>query len=288
MDPQTTPQQTVSGISGGGELSLYQYFIASPLFAGFNDFGNVDRKLFLSEYVNMSSSLKNYFASTETAANIATVGLNYQFDDSQVSRIATAIRELLTGKTFIKDFPMAISSKLGIDDIKAGEIANKITSQSFGPIIEDVKRIQRSKFPDKISQIQKESRPTGITQPGARPLPPRLEVKPQGVAPPPVRPPATTAPQRPSGERGSTEYNSTNVTPQPLRSVESIRPPQPLAPPEVEVEPRPLGPLRQSSSEASEARSEGVAQKSIAAQKSLEQELEKVSNVIDLRNKSEK
>jgi len=173
MDTQTLPQQTVSGISGGGELSLYQYFTASPLFAGFNDFGGNDRKIFMAEYASMSSSLKNYLSSTETAASIATVGSNYRLEDNQVYRMAATIRELITGKIFIKDFPVTLSSKLGVDDLKAGEIANKIISQSFGPIIEDVKRIQRNKFPDKIQQLQKETKPETLTQPTAKPIEPR-------------------------------------------------------------------------------------------------------------------
>ncbi len=286
MDQQTIPQQTFSGVTGGGELSLYQYFIASPLFAGFKDPNGDDRKLFMDQYTYFSPSLKNFLASTETAELILATGLNYQLDDGQVYQIAVAIRELVSGKIFIKDFPITVSSKLGIDDIKAGEIANKIISQSFDPIIEDIKRIQRSKFPDKISQIQKESRPVGLTQPTARPLPPRLEVKPpylevqlpskQPQGPQSVRPAMppprleVQLPNKPSELRPQ---------PPPPRSVESIRPPQsqPATPkPNLEVQ-LPSTPQRPQFKMSDLPQTD--------AQKSLEQELEKVANVIDLRNK---
>ena len=258
------PQQTVSGIPGGGELSLYQYFTASPLFAGFNDFSGVDRKLFLTDYTNMSVALKNYLSSTETATNISTLGLDYQLDDSQISHIATAIRELILGKIFIKDFPMTISSRLGIDDIKAGEIANNIISKSFGPIIEDLKRIQRIKFPDKITQMQKEAQPPTLTRPSARPdLPlqpakpagPNLEVqlpnKPDIAAPISVRPAPLQTPSLP---------------PKPAQ-IESQRPPS----------------FQNPSSQKPKMEFKVPDLSGIKNEDSLEKELEKVANVIDLR-----
>ncbi len=248
MDPQTTPQQTFSGITGGGEISLYQYFIASPLFAGFKDPNGNDRKIFLSQYIDFSPSLKNYLASTETATVILSTAQNYELDDGQTYQIAATIRELLTGKVFIKDFPITLSSKLGIDDIKAGEIVNKIISQSFGPIIEDLKRVQRSKFPDKIMQMQKEARPEGLNQASAKPAPIKTDVEPPK--------PTEVQPQR-SIPQPSALQQMRPIIPQgpklPRPEVESQRPPE-----------------------------DGNGNK---AQKSLEEELEKVANVIDLRNK---
>lgn len=265
MDEQIPQQQTVSGISGGGELSLYQYFTASPLFAGFNDFAGSDRKIFLAEYTSMSSALKNYLSSTETAVNISTVGLSYRLEDNQVYLMAAAIRELITGKIFIKDFPFNLSSKLGIDDIKAGEIANKIISQTFGPIIEDVKRIQRNKFPDKIQQLQKETaKPETLTQPAARPIEPRQS--------------QTPAQQFITNDQRPTTYNKPPIPTADVPTAE-VRPQQPLQrpqPPRLEVQLP-----NESADNRPPIRPQNIAEN---AQKSLEEELEKVASVIDLRS----
>lgn len=232
------PQQNFSGVSGGGELSLYQYFIASPLFAEFKDFNGNDRKLFLSDYSNMPPAVKNFFASTETATTISSVGLNYQLDDNQVSAIAGALRELLIGKIFIQDLPMTVSSKLGIDDVKAGAIVNSIVSKSFAPIMEDLKRIQRSKFPDKIMQLQKGSRPEGLSAKPSAPAgvnnvplnqPTRINT-PQSSQP---KPPVQSTPQPQQAPVSST------VRPPAAPSV-SVRPP--LPPPS---QPRPALPPQQ-------------------------------------------
>lgn len=202
---------------------LYEYFIASPYMANFDDLNSNEHKLFLGSYASFTTTLKNYIAAGQTAGVIYNTGKEYNLDDSKISQIGALIRDLVTGNIFIKDFPITISSKLGIDNIKAGEIANKIISQSFGPIVEDVKRIQRSKFPDKISQIQKDSRPAGLTRPGsgearpregaaqptARPLPPH-DVQPQQK--PQVPPPVQPAPQSP---------------PPPIRQAPLQTPPQP-------------------------------------------------------------
>ena len=266
MDPQTIPQQNISGISGGGELSLYQFFIASPLFAEFTDFESPDRRIFLDQFGSLSLNLREFISSPDTATAMFSVGLSYDLEDHQISKIAGAVRELLLGKIFIKDFPITLSSKLGIDDIKEGEIANKIISKSFGPIIEDVKRIQRSKFPDKIMQMQKESRPEGLNQASAKPAPIKTEVEPPK--------PTEVQPQRPTLQP---------PTPQQMRPSTQV-PPQPQKP---QFKIPDLGQSFSSPpSKLDSVQPQGVnSGNGDKAQKSFEEELEKVAGVIDLRNK---
>ncbi|MDO8496591.1 MAG: hypothetical protein Q7S43_04070 [bacterium] len=231
--------------------SIYHYFVASPMFAGFGDLNSQERVYFLQDFSKTSLNLRNYLTSADTVELIFSVGKDSELDDSQISELGILIRELLTGKIFIKDFSIALSSRIGIDDIKAGGIANKIISQSFAPIIEDVKRIQRSKFPEKITQLQKEGRPAGLNQA----KPPPLESR--GEAP---RLPA----QLPKPPMMDIRPNPA-PTPQPQQRPEFKIPD--LAP-KIEVKPQ---------------SKEGGNQ----VQKSLEDELEKVANIIDLRNKSE-
>jgi hypothetical protein len=47
---------------------------------------------------------------------------------------------------FIGDMPTQISSKLGIDQGAALEIARAIVSRLFAPAIDDIKRLQLQKF----------------------------------------------------------------------------------------------------------------------------------------------
>jgi len=334
MYSQIMPQQTFSGISGGGELPLYQFFISSPLFAEFKDLGNSAHKIFLAQFINLAPALKDYLSSIETAMTILLTAENYELSESQTSKIAGTIRELILGKIFIKDFPITISSKLGIDDIKAGEIANKIISKSFGPIIEDLKRIQRAKFPDKIMELRKESQPQGLG-PVKMPVPegikdvplqkpstinrqqimanrqsltdnsqqattesdkaliqkPSFATQTPTVRPPPTSPRPPLQQTRPPVENIQTPKPGTNVRPQQSKQFEN-RPPLPFPGRENQIlqsktkslEPKNLfriPDLGQPISSEQKPAANGD-----DAKKSLEDELEKVAGVIDLRTRS--
>ena len=181
--------------------SAYHYFVASPMYAGFGDLNSPERISFLDDYFRMSFPLKKYLSSADTADFLFSLRDKYNLDDSFMSEISIQIRKLLCGEIFIKEFPSVIASTLSLDNIKANNLTNEIISQSFGPIIEDVKRIQRNKFPDKITNLRKEGQPAGLTRPEAlgqtqpltqsglaQPQPslevPSLEVKPQFKMPP--------------------------------------------------------------------------------------------------------
>ena len=233
------------------DVLMYEYFIASPYMADFDDLNSNEHKIFLGLYSDLSSNLKTFFAASQTANTIYGIGQEYKLNDGKISKIGATIRELLVGKIFIKDVPALLAQKINIDNPRAGEIANKIISQSFGSILEDVKRIQRSKFPERITQLQKEGRPAGLNQA----KPPPLESS--GETP---RLPA----QLPKPPMMDIRPNPA-PTPQPQQRPEFKIPD--LAP-KIEVKPQ---------------SKEGGNQ----VQKSLEDELEKVANIIDLRNKSE-
>ncbi|OGM99640.1 MAG: hypothetical protein A3B91_03870 [Candidatus Yanofskybacteria bacterium RIFCSPHIGHO2_02_FULL_41_29] len=273
MDEQITSQQNISlsGISGGGEIDIYTYFTASPYFAGFDSYESPERKIFLSSFRSLSPSLREFLSSDTTASTIFTTGQSYNLDDNQIFTLAKSVRELLTGKIFIKDFPITLSSKLGIDDIKAGEIADKLISKSFGPIIEDLKRIQRNKFPDRISQMQKETVPEKLTQPTARPVTSR-------EAPTPAQ----------ALQETSDKKQTISAEPrQPFAS--SFRPP-PSPPPDLkakssfQTKPEPVKAPAQNVFKIPDLGQSVSPESKDKDKKSINDELEKIANVIDLRS----
>ncbi|MDP2932982.1 MAG: hypothetical protein Q8N81_02520, partial [bacterium] len=60
--------------------------------------------------------------------------------------IARIIRDVILTDIYIGDMPAQISSKLGVDQNVAVEIARAIVSQLFAPVIEDIKKLQLQKF----------------------------------------------------------------------------------------------------------------------------------------------
>lgn len=300
--------------------SIYHYFVASPMYAGFGDLSSPERTYFLQDVNQMSPTLKNYLTSTDTVETIFSLGKEFDLEDGQISDLGVLVREFLTGKIFIKDFPNSISSKFGIDDIKAGNIANRLISKSFAAIIEDVKRIQRNKFPDRIAQLQKDNQSQTLNQPTAKPAIPRQVPTPaqqiqQNIPQvPPARPqnlpqitPQSPQPGSRTSDSGFTAPRQTSEVSLP-GTPQSMRPPPQMPPrppvPAFSTPPQPSRPeIKPNSPQSQPSRNEFKipdinfqndpnekkltsaedAKINPSAQKSLEAELEKVANVIDLR-----
>lgn len=167
-----------SPIMQGYRLTRYQYFIASPFYAGFDNFQDTKRKVFLDEFRQMSPNLKSFLTSIETAEAIFKTGQENNLEEAQIYQTAELVRELVGGKIFIQEMPATLAQKVNIDSTKASDIVNKIISKSFNSIVEDLKRIQRTKFSDKIQELQKQARPENLTQPSAKPV----------TGPPPMTP----------------------------------------------------------------------------------------------------
>ena len=62
------------------------------------------------------------------------------------------VRDVLLGDLFIGDTSATISQKLNMDPQTAQQIRDKIVKELFAPAIEDIKKIQREKFPDRVAQ----------------------------------------------------------------------------------------------------------------------------------------
>lgn len=303
-------ENTFSDVIGIAKLSespdsIYHYFVASPMYAGFGNLNSPDRLYFL-DYINSASpALKNYLTSADTVEVIFSTGKEHDLEDHQITDLGILIRELLTGKVFIQEFPTTMALKLNIADNIAGEIANKLISQSFVPIIEDIKRLQRSKFPDKIQQLQKQSQqPQILTQ----------QPSPQTNNPQPLTRNQSSQQSNPSQANTVPQTNSaTPVFQQP----QQVRPqaantPNPVTPPQSQTQnrpplsmpPRPVSipqpekiiPVTNQTTtkippDLSALGTIGIVGKTSSPQspadKAFETALEKVAGVIDLRNSSE-
>ena len=307
------------------EIDIYTYFTASPYFAGFDDFASPERKIFIGLLKDYPSTIKNFFLSESVALTIYNISKKIELNDDQIELAAKVVRNLILGKIFIKDFPSVLAKELNIDPAKAEEIANQIISQTFGPIIEDVKRTQRSKFPDKITQMQKEQQPVGLIQkqetmskeqrtggtvplnPAVPPTPPSLQSvqpKPMPTLRPPLPPIRPTVPPNPIAQP-TPKFPQQNPKIQTTPSIQAIpRPPVLSAKPTIpqipsrpmmsEVKP-PNQILLQENKPAEEKQfivpnlsgklDISGATSPTLNRDSLEKELEKVSSVIDLRNK---
>lgn len=220
-------QTTIGQIGASPQIGTAEYFIASPFFAGFEDYESPEYNKFLNDFATLPPYSKVYFSSPETAVVIFSLGVKFDLDEMKISQIASLVRDVVIGNIFIKDLPSLISTKLNVDEQKGKEIANTIVVESFKTISGDIQRIQRAKFPERIAQMKA----TQTAQPGSR----------------------TSEPLREEFARG--KQSEVSLPGKPSQQPSQITRPQTPPPPQRPVVPKPL-----------------------------EEELEKVASIIDLRN----
>ncbi len=125
---------------------LLEYINSSPFYAGFDLEEKSTRMKFLRNYEILSVKLKELLVSEITAAKVGKLSQNYHLSTNQIILLAMIIRYVIAGNLFIGDMPAQISSKLGVDQNTAVEIARTIVSQLFAPAIDDIKKLQLQKF----------------------------------------------------------------------------------------------------------------------------------------------
>lgn len=92
--------------------------------------------------------------------------------DSQSADISRIVRDIILGDLFAGDMTRTISDKLGTDQQTAQQIRDKIVKELFAPTIEDIKKIQREKFPERVGQGSANAMPQPPTPPQIKNAPP--------------------------------------------------------------------------------------------------------------------
>ncbi len=119
------------------------------------DLFSSDEQGFFEKYTrkvfSLPTSIKDILMDTSTTDFIeehlgSVFGLNLE----QKTWVTRVIRDVLLGDLFIGDMITAIAQKLNIDSQVAQQIMGKIINELFATAIEDIKKIQREKFPDRV------------------------------------------------------------------------------------------------------------------------------------------
>ncbi len=92
------------------------------------------------------------------------LGPTFGIEESAVENITRIIKDVLLGKLFAGDITQTIIQTTGADQTTAQKIRDKIVKELFAPALEEIKKIQREKFPDRTRQGTT-SEPTNTTPP---------------------------------------------------------------------------------------------------------------------------
>lgn len=94
--------------------------------------------------------------------------LEFKFSEYQSKNLALIIGKVVLGELFIGDLAKTLQEKVEIDQTTVQQIRDKIVNELFAPAMEDIKKIQREKFPDRVEQRNTSTMP----QP---PVPPQIK-----------------------------------------------------------------------------------------------------------------
>lgn len=78
------------------------------------------------------------------------LGLVFNLTNQQIAELTRIIRDVLLGDRYIGDLISNVSSGLALDREKSKQIVDKILFELFAPALDDIKKIQREKFADRI------------------------------------------------------------------------------------------------------------------------------------------
>jgi len=118
---------------------------------------DVDRHLaeysstsFFQRVGSLPDSLKDIMANPSTAEFIEEkLGTEFSMNYVQKIEVTRIIRDVLLGDISINAMASKISENLEIDSTVAYQIQSKIVNELFGPAIEDIKKLQTERFPEK-------------------------------------------------------------------------------------------------------------------------------------------
>ena len=128
------------------------------------DFSDSKPKNYFTEYtekvLSLSESIKDVLMDSSTAEFIEEgLGLSFNLTRGQITELTRIIRDILLGDAPLNSMSDLISSKLNLGQNASIQIANKIANDLLSSAIEDIKKLQTARTPERAD------RPTMPPQP---------------------------------------------------------------------------------------------------------------------------
>lgn len=127
----------------------------TPYVSGINDAGDNTGEIgeFMARTLKLPTNVQNVFRNFSTAEFIEEkLGQIFGLNVEQKANLTRILRDILLADAFWGDFPVLVSSKLGVDMNTANQIVKMITDGLLAPALDEIKTMQRTKFGDRIQQ----------------------------------------------------------------------------------------------------------------------------------------
>lgn len=155
-------------------ISYEQYLQFSPYFAQKDVEKKEDCLKFFKSFDALPQSVKNLLTSLDTTEKIINAGKTFGLDEFDTEATSLAVRKIATGEIFVGDGANFIANETELSRERAKSLIGLIVNEILAPALDDIKKIQAQKFPEKVTGISEISKP--FTP--ARPTPQKFYEKP--------------------------------------------------------------------------------------------------------------
>jgi hypothetical protein len=149
---------TTDGLINNPYKKLYIYDIFMVDMGGLYE-DDIAWSNILDRINSSSDKIRKLFFSSEIIEILMDISGDFDLTRDQSANLTRIIKNILLGDLFLGDTVKTIKSKLNIDQEKAQAIANIIATEIFKPAINEIKEMQRMKFPDRINNQTKRNEP---------------------------------------------------------------------------------------------------------------------------------
>lgn len=152
-------------------ISYELYLQFSPYFAQQDIEKNEERAEFLKLFNGLPQTVKNLLVSLDVAEKVVNIGKTFGLDEFDTEGLSFAIRKIVAGEVFIGNGVEFIANETGLPNERAKNVLGLIVKEVLSPALEDIKKIQAAKFPQRIGtapvpvQTQVKSNLTPARQP---------------------------------------------------------------------------------------------------------------------------
>lgn len=108
--------------------------------------------VFANKFIKLPINIKNILSPSSTSDYLKNLSEDLNFNHDQSAELSRIIRDVLLGDLFIGDMVQNISDRMNLALDEAKKMGNLIVSELFRPAIEDIKKLQAEKFPEKINK----------------------------------------------------------------------------------------------------------------------------------------
>jgi hypothetical protein len=157
-------------------ITYHQYLQFSPYFAQQDIEKGEERAEFFKLFNSLPQTVKNLLTSMNTAEKIINGGGTFGLDEFDIEAVSLAIRKIATGEIFVGNGANFIANETELPPERAKSLFSLIVKEVLAPALEDIKKIQTTRFPERFGP------PPVPTQP---PLQTPTKEEPAGQAPNP-------------------------------------------------------------------------------------------------------